>query len=314
MLLLPTFILVGYAFRSLDFIGLLTVNAGELAWHVTVLGYVVHGVDRNYEATRKSGPVVSIVENVVALYGGGMIVPLLCGKSQIYLVEETYLWYALFGWWAWHYCPEIKGYSPRTLYKDAPLAQKVSGLFFMVWRCHMISNFVGMANTAFSAKTAGTTRNMVPFMADTITLPFLDSKIPFLSSKTPFFGPIICGAIGGTGGLFMRRVVDGTGSLKHFSSALYDIKIAAVAASVIHLSNSNLLSDVPQLDSYVTFPLVDKNFGKAFASLFLVAFEWFPKSKDGSDMALLENLGCSFAVLMSVLYAPSLQRYLGLAA
>jgi uncharacterized membrane protein YeiH len=139
-------------------------------WWGTLFGYALAVAI----AVQKSGAAKNFYQGWVLTcltgYGGGTLVPMLCGKPGVLIQNEAAVPMALIAWSLVSYVPQIKSMA-ATL----PGAVMLS-LCFETFRCTVMMNCANMAVASLAAPKA--------YSVATI-------------------GPLICGMLGGVGGGFM---------------------------------------------------------------------------------------------------------------
>lgn len=154
--------------------------SGEFLLALYIL-HVAHGV---YEKVMCGRPPVHFlsynVRTILAGFGGGIIAPCLCGHTVAPLLRDEIPALSYLACFLFVYCPEA--YFARIL--STWPAKAIVGAGFQVFRLITIFAMSDMATEAIMNES-------LPFKATT------------LDSNVPFFGPIICGTIGGCGGLFL---------------------------------------------------------------------------------------------------------------
>lgn len=164
-------------------------QAKHLGFPLTVFAFMCSVTDRlaDDHAARGLNAVHSFALCMATAFGGGMLIPLLTGNSQVYLREETFFWFLLAAWLLTH---RTGGAWTALVYRGCPAVKLLGDVLFQVMRCHMITNFCKMGNTAFAhGGPAGLT--------------YFDKT--FGNPNARLAGPIVMGALGGSAAAFLAN-------------------------------------------------------------------------------------------------------------
>lgn len=158
--------------------GEVEARGAPYAWPLTALAFMARAADQLVDdhQARDLHCVHSLVLTAIVAFGGGIIGPLLSGRAQVYCVEESFIWMLLFIWTLTH----RTGGRWTRLYRATPALEFLCTALAQAFRVHMIINFCKMGDDAF--------RNC----------PFTTSRY-FDNSSARTLGPILCGALAGSG-------------------------------------------------------------------------------------------------------------------
>lgn len=164
-------------------------QAKHLGFPLTVFAFMCSVADRlaDDHVARGLNAVHSFALCMATAFGGGMLIPLLTGNSQVYLREETFFWFLLAAWLLTH---RTGGAWTALVYRGNPAVKLLGDVLFQVMRMHMITNFCKMGNAAFAhGGPAGLT--------------YFDKTFGDPSARLA--GPIVMGALGGSAAAFLAN-------------------------------------------------------------------------------------------------------------
>jgi uncharacterized membrane protein YeaQ/YmgE (transglycosylase-associated protein family) len=184
-----------------EFANFVLMNTNEIKY-MCMVGYTfMHGCKVFKKIDASSPMSYKMVSLAMACTGGGIIVPILLNTIPVTLAIDAYPIAIIISYLLHAYFPVL-----REVLELSPIFKAVVIMFYETMRCYVVTLFTGLA-------------------ASTIA----PTQFTF-----PVFGPIVCGTIGGCGGMFMPfskglSPIESTGLSPPMFSAL-------VGATFFHLT------------------------------------------------------------------------------
>lgn len=209
------------------------MNTNEIKY-MCMVGYTfLHGC-KVFKKIKPTAPLsYKLVSLAMACTGGGIIVPILLNTVPVTLAIDAYPIAIMISLFLHTYFPVL-----RDVIELSPIFQAVVILFYETMRTYVVTLFTGLAASTIAA-----------------------SQFSF-----PVFGPIVCGTIGGCGGMFLPlnkglTPIEATGLAPPMFSAF-------VAATFFHI--------VTQLDKAGAIEVVDcAKKAKVVAALWLTGYSYY---------------------------------------
>jgi len=150
------------------------------AWEITAFCFFMKVAQDNKAKVADLYWAHALVATGIAAFGGGFLAPLLVGHTPVPIMEETFVWMLVTAWYFTHHIPVVSVYLTEVM--SSPAASAMFKVFFNIFKTQQMVGSLELAAKAVAAEA------LVPQSA---------------YFSYPVAGPLICGFLGGCGGMFL---------------------------------------------------------------------------------------------------------------